>query len=330
MSIKLFRHSITRVAGPLIKYTALTLTLAIVVGCSNRQNNPKADIHADSDVATQPAVQADNEAATDQISEATVDTSTIQNTAQDTTNSATTSEVSGDTPLPYGQGEPGYVGYPLMGETGTGEVIRYISSAPLDCSGPSVVSGCDHAITVNFIQTNPADPYKVLDGRAVAKCDRNVLAEVILDEDLIAYELKEPDAAMAQLLDYTCETARTSGLINTQTTAPTVPDGLAEGTPYPEVRTRLMEAGWTPKTVQMDHYTSLEQDMYDRGYTEVLGCSGTGLCRFEFGHQNTDSHPTLVVITAFADSDIYYEGDPLLRSAGIDSALAEYHSNSED
>ena len=291
-----------------MKYTTLLLMLTVVVGCNTNQNNPKADI-ADSDVATQSTVQADNEVTPDQNSEATVvDTSTVQNTAQDTSNTvqniaqdtsfaATTSQVPEDTSATYGQGEPGYIGYPLMGETDTGEEIYYISSTPLDCSGPSVVSGCDRAVIVNFIQTNPADPYNVLDGSAVAKCDRNVLAEVIINEDLIAYELNEPDAAMTQLLNYTCETAQTSGLINTQAAAPpTVPDGLARRYTLPRGESRLIEAGWSPKTVQMDHYTSLEQEMYDRGYTEVLGCAGTGLCRFEFGHQNTDSDPTLVVI----------------------------------
>ncbi|MEO0533677.1 MAG: hypothetical protein AAF215_07390 [Cyanobacteria bacterium P01_A01_bin.123] len=75
----------------------------------------------------------------------------------------------------------------------------------------------------------------------------------------------------------------------------------------------------------MDHHTPLEQKMYDRGYTEVLGCSGTGRCRFEFDYFDADALPSdeaLVVITSFADSDSYFEGEPLLSSASIDLSSA--------
>ncbi|MEM9819216.1 MAG: hypothetical protein AAF827_22835 [Cyanobacteria bacterium P01_D01_bin.6] len=273
--------------------------LAMAVGCSTSQNGLEADVA--------PASTADA---------STAETIPVEGTTTATETTAApnqTNQTSGDVPVAQGQGEPGYVGYPLMGETAAGGPVYYISSQPIDCAD----GGC---VSINFLQVDAVDPYKTMDGRAVANCARGVLSEVMLDEDLVAYQLESPDAAMTRLLDTACEAARPE-----VSTIPTVPAGLEPGMSYAEVRSRLMDAGWVAKDVSMDHYTPLEQKMYDRGYTEVLGCSGTGLCRFEFDYFDAgalSSDEALVVITAFADSDIYFEDEPLLSSASIDLSSA--------
>jgi hypothetical protein len=281
MNANYLRH--TAVTG--IKFSALGLLLAIAVGCNASQDTPEADGAS----AASTAESAADEAATDQD-----DTASPDQAAQP-------------------QGEPGYAGYPFMGETAAGEPVYYISSESIACANGD--SGC---VIVNFLQVDAADANQTADGQAVAQCARETLTEVLLDGDLVAYEIPSPDAAMAKLLNTACQAQRPGE--PGASTSPTVPGGLVEGMPYAEVRSRLIDAGWEPKTTPMDHYTGLEQTMYDRGYTEVRGCSGTGLCRFEFNYSDPGAladGEALIVITSFADSDVLFEEDPLFGSANI-------------
>ena len=302
MNTRHSRHDIACTVCSPVKFAAVMLMLAMAVGCAS-QSNPDVEVSSASALTT----DAD-----------TAETAPVEDT---TTTEDATVQAAGDTPVAQGQGEPGYIGYPLMGETAAGESIYYISSQPIDCPN----AGCT---SISFLQVDATDPYKTMDGRAVANCTREVLSEVMLDEDLVAYQLESPDAAMTRLLNTACEAARPEGLSSTPsslTATPTIPNGLEPGMPYAEVRSRLMEAGWVAKTVSMDHYTSLEQRMYDRGYTEVLGCSGSGLCRFEFDYADVGALPNdeaLVIITSFADSDTFFEADPILNSASLDLASA--------
>jgi hypothetical protein len=281
MNANYLRH--TAVTG--IKFSALGLLLAIAVGCNASQDTPEADGAS----AASTAESAADEAAIDQD-----DTASPDQAAQP-------------------QGEPGYAGYPFMGETAAGEPVYYISSESIACANGD--SGC---VIVNFLQVDAADANQTADGQAVAQCARETLTEVLLDGDLVAYEIPSPDAAMAKLLNTACQAQRPGE--PGASTSPTVPGGLVEGMPYAEVRSRLIDAGWEPKTTPMDHYTGLEQTMYDRGYTEVRGCSGTGLCRFEFNYSDPGAladGEALIVITSFADSDVLFEEDPLFGAANI-------------
>jgi hypothetical protein len=281
MNANYLRH--TAVTG--IKFSALGLLLAIAVGCNASQDTPEADGAS----AASTAESAADEAATDQD-----DTASPDQAAQP-------------------QGEPGYAGYPFMGETAAGEPVYYISSESIACANGD--SGC---VIVNFLQVDAADANQTADGQAVAQCARETLTEVLLDGDLVAYEIPSPDAAMAKLLNTACQAQRPGE--PGASTSPTVPGGLVEGMSYAEVRSRLIDAGWEPKTTPMDHYTGLEQTMYDRGYTEVRGCSGTGLCRFEFNYSDPGAladGEALIVITSFADSDVLFEEDPLFGAANI-------------
>jgi hypothetical protein len=281
MNANYLRH--TAVTG--IKFSALGLLLAIAVGCNASQDTPEADGAS----AASTAESAADEAAIDQD-----DTASPDQAAQP-------------------QGEPGYAGYPFMGETAAGEPVYYISSESIACANGD--SGC---VIVNFLQVDAADANQTADGQAVAQCARETLTEVLLDGDLVAYEIASPDAAMAKLLNTACRAQRPGE--PGASTSPTVPGGLVEGMPYAEVRSRLIDAGWEPKTTPMDHYTGLEQTMYDRGYTEVRGCSGTGLCRFEFNYSDPGAladGEALIVITSFADSDVLFEEDPLFGAANI-------------
>ena len=293
-----------------VRVAALMLILALAAGCSNSSREP---VVTPNEIAT-TSVQAEETDSTDAIATTKAQPPVANGTASP-------KQVSQESPLIDGQ-EPGYIGYPIMGETATGEVVRYISSQPLDCTGTDAESGCSQSVLVTFIQTNPSDPYTVLDGQAVANCDLNVLTEVIIDNDLVSYELSSPDEAMTQLLTFTCEEAVNTELIHEAPASAQFAE-FTEGMPYGEVRSQLIAEGWTPKPVQMSHYTTLEQSMYDQGYTEVLGCSGTGLCRFEFDAEALSNDQALVVITSFAESAIYYEDEPLLRSINTDASAAD-------
>jgi hypothetical protein len=199
MTLRYLRSTPTPAVMSPAKFAALALVL-LAVGCNASQGEPDAAIHPDS-TADQLSTAEDAEEATT----APPETATPETVAEDAT-APTPQDAS-----PIAAGEPGYVGYPLMGETSSGTVIRYISMAPLDCTGEYVAADCDSSILVNFIETEPSDPYTVLDGQAVANCARGVLTEVIIDNDLVAYELNSPDAAMLRLLDHACEEARVSG-----------------------------------------------------------------------------------------------------------------------
>ncbi|NEQ98304.1 MAG: hypothetical protein F6K30_16560 [Cyanothece sp. SIO2G6] len=282
------------------KFSALVLLL-IAVGCNARPNNPEVD--ESSAISTTELAMAEPTAAEPTATDITATDITATNQSDPTTLSQATEP----------QGEPGYVSYPLMGETAAGEFVYYISSESIACADGD--SGC---VIVNFLQVDAADANQTADGQAVAQCARGTLTEVILDGDLVAYEIASPDATMTNLLNTACQAHRPGEFSANMT--PTVPEGLEEGMPYAEVRSRILDAGWLPERTPMDHYTNLEQAMYDRGYIEVRGCSGTGLCRFEFTSSRPDvlaDQEALIVITSFADSDFFFEEDPLFGSANI-------------
>ena len=287
---------------------ALMLTLALTVSCSTSQTEPSAAI-APASTATQTAETATSETAT-----AAPDTTSVSSTSVNSPpNSPPTDQAENAEP----QGEPGYIGYPSMGETADGDYIYYVSSQPVDC-GPDAA-----CLSVQFVQADGANLNMSMNGTAVANCTRRILSEVLLDGDLVAYEIASPDAAMTELISTACQ-AWSPG--EPGAGVPTVPDGLTTGMGYSEVRSQLAEAGWIAKDVRMETYTSLEQQMYDKGYTEVLGCSGQGQCRFEFDYYlegRLPSDEALVVITRFSDDDPFFEADPVLDSASIQGSFAE-------
>ncbi|NEP70966.1 MAG: hypothetical protein F6K25_13690 [Okeania sp. SIO2G4] len=272
------------------KFSALVLMM-IATGCNAGQKNPEVD--ESSAISTTKLAMTYSTAAD----------STTTNQNDPTTLSQMTEP----------QGEPGYIGYPLMGETAAGASVYYITSESIACADGD--SGC---VIVNFLQVDAADANQTADGQAVAQCASRTVTEVIIDGDLVAYEIASPDEAMTNLLNTACQANRPGEFRADMT--PTVPEGLVEGMPYAEVRSRILDAGWLPKNTPMDHYTTLEQAMYDRGYIEVRGCSGTGLCRFEFNSSRPDvlaDQEALIVITSFSDSDVFFEEDPLFGSANI-------------
>jgi hypothetical protein len=87
-----------------------------------------------------------------------------------------------------------------MGETAAGDPIYYITSESITCADGG--SGC---VMVRFVQVNADDPNQTADGRAVAQCASQTLTEVVIDEDLVAYEIASPDAAMTNLLNTACQ-----------------------------------------------------------------------------------------------------------------------------
>lgn len=60
--------------------------------------------------------------------------------------------------------------------------------------------------------------------------------------------------------------------------------GLAEGMPYIEARTILIQQGWIPLEQPEPGPYGVERQMYDLGVREVTACSGTGVgyCAFSF------------------------------------------------
>lgn len=195
------------------KFSTLALLLAIAVGCNTRQNNPEVD--GGSGIST-----------TESASIVSAATNQIKVQSDPTTLSQATEP----------QGEPGYIGYPFMGKTATGESIYYIFSESIACANGN--SGC---VIVKFLQVDAADANQTADGQAVAQCARETLTEVLLDGDLVAYEIASPDAAMTNLLNTACQAHRPGE--PGASTMPTVPAGLVERMPYAEVRSRLIDAG---------------------------------------------------------------------------------------
>ncbi|MEO0539833.1 MAG: hypothetical protein AAFZ80_03090, partial [Cyanobacteria bacterium P01_A01_bin.105] len=108
------------------------------------------------------------------------------------------------------QGEPGYVGYPLMGETAAGEPIYYLSSQPVDCAD----AGC---VSITFLQVDATDAYRTLEGQAVANCKLETLSEVIIEGDLVAVQVPSPEPAMAELLQTACQAHRPGEILTAQT-----------------------------------------------------------------------------------------------------------------
>ncbi|NER50857.1 MAG: hypothetical protein F6J92_30140 [Symploca sp. SIO1A3] len=187
------------------KFSALALLLVIAVGCNTRQNNPEVN-------------GASRRSTTESASVVSTATNQTKLESDPTTLSQATEP----------QGEPGYVGYPFMGETAAGESIYYIFSESIACANGN--SGC---VVVKFLQVDGADANQTADGQAVAHCARGTLTEVLLDGDLVAYEIASPDAAMTNLLNTACQVHRPGE--PSASTTPTVLAGLVEGMPYAEV-----------------------------------------------------------------------------------------------
>lgn len=101
-----------------------------------------------------------------------------------------------------------------------------------------------------------------------------------------------------------------------------------QGTPYGQVRDRLMDRGWIPHTFAMttgsesDFRDSRVQEMEGLNYLEVKTCSGTGqgFCQFEFVYQNrTAEHaPVLAVTTAAASPGDTDYPDPIFWDFHLD------------
>lgn len=221
------------------------------------------------------------------------------------------------------QTPPGYVDYPYMGQTPAGEDIYYIYSEPLDCERFEDVTRCENSLRVEFVQVDAAGFAE--NGSLVADCLNEELTEVIVDGDLVAYRLPLSDVARLNLWTYACEApAEAFSELKSDDIEPTNIESLViqpfeSGESYAEYRDYLLNLGLTPKAVTLESYTLLEQRMYDAGYTEVLGCSGEGLCRFEFEHSEPgylEADQVIVVIT-------YLEGQtPYTSSVSRDVSAA--------
>ena len=100
---------------------------------------------------------------------------------------------------------------------------------------------------------------------------------------------------------------------------------LQPGTPYGEVRSRVMAEGWVPYTqaegANPDINTLTVQEMHKLGFEEAHSCSGTGqgFCTFEFVHINQEAFPQvrLVIITTPAIDELY--GEPNFYNWRIDN-----------
>ncbi|PZO40486.1 MAG: hypothetical protein DCF19_11325 [Pseudanabaena frigida] len=71
---------------------------------------------------------------------------------------------------------------------------------------------------------------------------------------------------------------------------------------YGEARRIILKQGWKPNPeVTTNFRSTVVKAIFDRGYTEVSDCSGTGEapCRYEFVNQNGD---LLYVVTAGRNS----------------------------
>ena len=168
-----------------VKFSALVLLLLVAVGCNERQNNPEVD--GASSIST-----------TETTTSGTTD---VDTTEVDTTTKQSELTVSSQTTPP--QGEPGYVGYPYMGETSAGQPVYYIFSEAITCANGQ--SGC---VSVSFVQVDADDAYQTAEGQAIAQCSLGTLTEVMLDGNLVAYEIASPDEAMAGLLKIACQEHR--------------------------------------------------------------------------------------------------------------------------
>jgi hypothetical protein len=77
---------------------------------------------------------------------------------------------------------------------------------------------------------------------------------------------------------------------------------LQKGMTYEEARQIILEQGWKPNpNVKSNLRSPVVKAIFDRGYTEIEDCSGTGEapCRYEFVNQNGEM---LYVVTAGRDS----------------------------
>lgn len=101
-----------------------------------------------------------------------------------------------------------------------------------------------------------------------------------------------------------------------------------QGTPYGQVRDRLMERGWIPHTFAMttgpesDFRDSHVQEMERLNYLEVRTCSGTGqgFCQFEFVYQNrtAENAPILSVTTTAASTGDSGDPEPIFWEFRLD------------
>lgn len=62
---------------------------------------------------------------------------------------------------------------------------------------------------------------------------------------------------------------------------------IALGTPYANVRTALLKAGWKPVRQKLESYDFMGIELRDNGWIEVESCAGTGMapCLFVWRNQ---------------------------------------------
>ncbi len=72
---------------------------------------------------------------------------------------------------------------------------------------------------------------------------------------------------------------------------------------YEAARQLIIDAGWQPLVTTTDNPQDGTKSWRDRGYNEVISCSGTGMgfCRFEF---TGSGHQKLVVVTGGRESTL--------------------------
>jgi hypothetical protein len=72
---------------------------------------------------------------------------------------------------------------------------------------------------------------------------------------------------------------------------------------YPQARQLIINAGWQPRVTTTDNPQDGTKSWRDRGYNEVVACSGTGMgfCRFEFTGSDNEK---LVVVTGGSKSTL--------------------------
>ena len=302
-----------------LRWLALVLLAAVAASCTATER-----------AVVEPVIDktAETEAIQTERNGQSADERIIETARYDTALTETTKQVGEPA------GEPGYAGYPYLGETALGDRAYFVSQSELDCTDAVDRLRCYRKFKVSFVEVDAEE--NMVQGQAVANCNDNALDEVIIDGDLAAYRMVPTDAAMTTLLEMMCDTSqyqeepigraadevpRGEALESAdERAANLIPDMPPEVT-YAEARVRLIEVGWIPKAVVMENYPALEKQFYEQGFEEILSCSGSGLCRFEFEHAEPEvlqDGKVLAVITQLEGTESYVREFSIDYSASLE------------
>jgi hypothetical protein len=113
-----------------------------------------------------------------------------------------------------------------------------------------------------------------------------------------------PSPAPSPIIEASTSPEPSTSADSTGDRSPQVPN-LEVGMSYDRARQLIIEAGWQPIATTTDNPQDGTASWRERGYNEVVACSGTGMgfCRFEFGAADNRK---LVVVTAGRDSTLHH------------------------